>query len=59
MHTFREHTQEADHLANLGANEMKKGTVEKESNIERWKGVRRWTVAKKKKKQNCKADAES
>ena len=39
-HIFRGHNQEADHLAKMGADGMKKITVEKDGNDERWKEVR-------------------
>ena len=39
-HIFRGHNQEADHLAKMGADGMKKITVEKDGNNERWKAVR-------------------
>ena len=45
---FREHNQEADHLANLGAEGERKVTVEKEDNKENWKAVRGfWDGSKK------------
>ena len=40
-HIFRKHNQEADHLANLGAEGLRKITVEKENNTEKWRAVRR------------------
>ena len=39
-HIFREHNQEADHLANLGAEGQRKVTVERGNNTENWKAVR-------------------
>ena len=47
-HILRAHNHEADHLANLGADVMKKTTVEKDGNNERWKAVRGfWDGSKK------------
>ena len=47
-HIFRAHNHEADHLANLCADGMKKTTVEKDGNNERWKAVRGfWDGSKK------------
>ena len=37
-HVFREHNQEADHLANLGAEEQRKVTVEKEEQHRKLEG---------------------
>ena len=39
-HVFREHNQEADHLANLGAEDQGKVSVETQDDTENWKGVR-------------------
>ena len=39
-HTFCEDNQEADHLANFGAEWQRKITVERGSNAENWKAVR-------------------
>ena len=38
-HIFREHNQEADHLASLGADGMRRITVEKGATNETWKAV--------------------
>ena len=38
-HVFREHNQEADQWANLGAEEQRTTAVDKGSNTERWKAV--------------------
>ena len=38
-HTFREHKQEADHLANVGAEEQRKSPLERET-TQNWKDVR-------------------
>ena len=38
-HIFREHNQEAEHLANLGAEGQRKITVEKGNDTEHWKAV--------------------
>ena len=47
-HIFREHNQEADHLANLGVDGQRKITVEKWNNTENWKAVRSfWDVSTK------------
>ena len=48
-HIFRAHNHEDDHLANLGADGMKKTTVEKDGNNERWKAVRGFWYGGKKK----------
>ena len=47
-HISREHKQEADHLANLGAKGQRKITVEKGDNTENWKEVRRFLDGTKK-----------
>ena len=39
-HIFREHKQEADHLANLGTNGQRQVTTEAVTNSEDWKAVR-------------------
>ena len=39
-HIFRKHNQEADHLANLGAEGQRHIIIDKGSNTERWKAVR-------------------
>ena len=39
-HIFREHNQEADHWANLGAEGQRKITAEKGNSTENWKVVR-------------------
>ena len=39
-HIFREHNQEADHLANLGTEGQKEVTIEGVKNTEDWKAVR-------------------
>ena len=45
---FREHNQEADHLANLGAEGQRQITVEKRDSTENWMAVRRiWDVSNK------------
>ena len=47
-HIFREHNQEADHLANLGVKGQRKITVDKGDNTENWKAVRGfWDGSKK------------
>ena len=38
-HIFREHNQEADHWATLGADRQRKTIVDKSNNTERWKAV--------------------
>ena len=38
-HIFREHNQEADHLASMGAEGQRKITVETGNNAENWKAV--------------------
>ena len=46
QHVFREHDQEADHWASLGAERQRKIVVEKASKYERWKAVKAsWTEA--------------
>ena len=39
-HVLREHNQEADHLANLGAEGQRQITVEKGDSTENWMAVR-------------------
>ena len=38
-HISREHSQDADHLANLGTKEQRKITIEKGDNSDTWKAV--------------------
>ena len=38
-HIFREHNQEADHRANLGAEGQRKIVVDRDNNNEKWKAV--------------------
>ena len=47
-HIFREHNQEADHLANLGTEEQKHITVEGVKSTEAWKAIPgNWDGSKK------------
>ena len=47
-HIFREHNQEADHLAHLGTEGKMKITIEGVKNTEKWKAVRGyWDGSKK------------
>ena len=47
-HIFREHNQEADHLANLGADGQWKITTDGVKNTEGWKAVRGYLDGDKK-----------